>query len=103
MEKIKGHNYFIATVTRPPRVYRGNPFQIEVGLAYGTGQASMAASAVEQEDAVPVAEGEHKEKAGEVQFARLMRFANRVPLLYQPGACAITKGSPLSMPPSGVP
>src|SRR5438552_4655220 len=35
VEKIKGHNYFIATVTRPPRVYRGNPFQVEVGLAYG--------------------------------------------------------------------
>jgi DNA topoisomerase-6 subunit B len=33
VEKIKGHNYFIATVTRPPRVYRGNPFQVEVGLA----------------------------------------------------------------------
>src|SRR5207245_4966650 len=35
VEKIKGHNYFIATVTRPPKVYRGNPFQVEVGLAYG--------------------------------------------------------------------
>src|SRR6185295_255872 len=27
VEKIKGHNYFIATVTRSPKVYRGNPFQ----------------------------------------------------------------------------
>jgi DNA topoisomerase-6 subunit B len=24
-------------------------------------------------------------------MARVMRFANRVPLLYQPGACAVTK------------
>ena len=38
-----------------------------------------------------MAEGEADEKAGEVQMARVMRFANRVPLLYQPGACAITK------------
>jgi len=29
---------FYAAATRPPSVYRGNPFQIEVGLAYG-GQA----------------------------------------------------------------
>ncbi len=26
---------FYAAATRPPAVYRGNPFQIEVGLAYG--------------------------------------------------------------------
>ncbi len=28
---------FYAAATRPPAVYRGNPFQIEVGLAYGGG------------------------------------------------------------------
>ena len=28
---------FYAASTRPPAVYRGNPFQIEVGLAYGGG------------------------------------------------------------------
>src|SRR3989344_5868186 len=57
---------FYVTVTRSPVVYRGFPFQIEVGIAYG---------------------GE-LEKEGQV---KLMRFANRVPLLYQQGACAITK------------
>jgi DNA topoisomerase-6 subunit B len=31
---------FYAAATRPPSVYRGNPFQIEVGIAYG-GQAAM--------------------------------------------------------------
>src|SRR5690242_5102677 len=31
---------FYAASTRPPAVYRGNPFQIEVGIAYG-GQAAM--------------------------------------------------------------
>jgi DNA topoisomerase-6 subunit B len=31
---------FYAAATRPPAVYRGNPFQVEVGIAYG-GQAAM--------------------------------------------------------------
>lgn len=65
VEKIKGHNYFIATVTRPPKVYRGNPFQVEVGLAYG---GSWPADK-------PI---------------ELFRFANRVPLLFQRGACGTT-------------
>jgi DNA topoisomerase-6 subunit B len=65
VEKIKGHNYFIATVTRPPKVYRGNPFQVEVGLAYG---GSWPADK-------PI---------------ELFRFANRVPLLFQRGACGMT-------------
>ena len=67
VEKIKGHNYFIATVTRPPKVYRGNPFQVEVGLAYG---GSWPAD----------------------KTIELFRFANRVPLLFQRGACGITDG-----------
>jgi DNA topoisomerase-6 subunit B len=67
VERIKGHNYFIATVTRPPKVYRGNPFQIEVGLAYG---GSWPAD----------------------KTIELFRFANRVPLLFQRGACGITDG-----------
>jgi len=66
VEKIKGHNYFIATVTRPPKVYRGNPFQVEVGLAYG---GSWPAD----------------------KTIELFRFANRVPLLFQRGACGITQ------------
>jgi len=32
--EIKGAEIYV-TKTRPPTVYRGNPFQIEVGLAYG--------------------------------------------------------------------
>jgi DNA topoisomerase-6 subunit B len=55
-----------ATVARSPAVYRGNPFQIEVGLAYG--------GKLPAEDQVA-----------------LYRFANRVPLQYQQGACAMTK------------
>jgi DNA topoisomerase-6 subunit B len=56
---------FVAT-TRPPAVYRGNPFQIEAGLAYGG-------------------------KLPADQLAQVLRFANRVPLLYQQSACAIFK------------
>ncbi len=57
---------FMASCTRPPAVYRGNPFQVEVGLAYGGGGKAD-------------------------QLAELARFANRVPLLYQAGGCAISK------------
>jgi DNA topoisomerase VI subunit B len=57
---------FIHTITRPAAVYRGNPFQIEVGIGYG---------------------GE-LDKEGSV---KLIRFANKVPLLYQEGACALTQ------------
>ena len=88
-KQIKGD--FYTAVSRKPAVYRGNPFAIEVGLAFGTGQAGMVQSAVEQEEKGPLAEGEEKEGESEVQMARVMRFANRVPLLYQPGACAVTK------------
>jgi len=57
---------FYTAVTRPPSVYRGNPFQIEAGLAYG---GSLSAEGL----------------------ARLLRYANRVPLLYQQSACAMTR------------
>ena len=56
---------FIITTSRPPSVYSGNPFQIEVGLVYGGN--------------LP------KDKP-----VRLLRFANRVPLLYQQGDCVTT-------------
>ena len=57
---------FITAVTRPPAVYRGYPFQIEAGIAWG----------------------------GEVESegqAKIMRYANKVPLLYQKSACSSTK------------
>ena len=57
---------FFAAVSRPPEVYRGNPFQIEAAIAYG---------------------GELPEEGS----VKIMRLTNRVPLLYQEGDCAITK------------
>ncbi len=65
-EIIKNQRYFIATVTREPKVYRGNPFQVEVGLAYG-GNRPMD------------------------RTIDLYRMANRVPLLFQRGACGVTE------------
>src|SRR5439155_27265231 len=40
-------------------------------------------------DALPISEGEAEKDDHEV--ARIIRYANRVPLLYQPAACEITK------------
>ncbi len=57
---------FYCSTTRPPSVYRGNPFQIECGIAYG-GQLP-----------------------GDQQVT-VLRYANKVPLLYQQGACGITE------------
>jgi DNA topoisomerase-6 subunit B len=60
--RFKGE--FFTSHTRPPAVYRGNPFVVEAGIAFG--------GTLSREDAADV-----------------LRFANRVPLLYQPRACAI--------------
>ncbi|MFN3384483.1 MAG: DNA topoisomerase VI subunit B, partial [Archaeoglobaceae archaeon] len=56
---------FVFAVTRKPKVYSGHPFFVEAAIAYG----------------------------GEIKSERaiLLRYANKVPLLYQQGGCAITK------------
>ncbi len=59
---------FYTAVVRPPTVYNGNPFQIEVALAWG---------------------GDIAKDEGDK--AKLIRFANRVPLLHQPGSCCMHK------------
>ncbi|UCF13805.1 MAG: DNA topoisomerase VI subunit B [Thermoplasmatales archaeon] len=56
---------FIVTASRPASVYSGNPFQIEAGIVYG--------GSLPRDNSV-----------------KLMRFANRVPLLYQQGDCVST-------------
>ncbi len=58
--------FYSPPLTRDPAVWQGNPFQVEVGIVYG----------------------------GELppdQPVEFLRFANRVPLLYQAGACGITQ------------
>ena len=59
---------FYAAVTKRPAVYRGNPFVIEAAVAYGG-----------------TLRGD--------ELVKVIRFANRVPLQHQAGACAITKST----------
>jgi len=73
---------FYTASTRPPTVYRGNPFQIEVGIAFG-GELSGAS-----DDETESANGNGKAESAP---ARVIRFANRVPLLYQQSACSMFK------------
>jgi DNA topoisomerase VI subunit B len=83
-KQIKGE--FYTAVTRPPAVYRGNPFVIEAGLAYGKAPDQAATP---EAPASPLAEGEREKDDSEL--ARVIRYANRVPLLYQQSACATFK------------
>jgi len=64
---------FYTSSTRKPSVYRGNPFIVEAALAFGCKDS--------------------KDESGDERepLMRLVRFANRVPLLYQQSACATYK------------
>ncbi|RLC66075.1 MAG: DNA topoisomerase VI subunit B, partial [Chloroflexi bacterium] len=59
-------DFYSPPVTREASVYAGHPFQVEVGIVHGGDLPSDS----------PV---------------KILRFANRVPLLYQQGGCACTK------------
>ncbi len=130
---------FFVAATRPPAVYRGNPFQIEVGLAYGGGSTAHRVTREElvelllQSDARTlrqflvntfdgmgtdgadkiIAESKQKTRISpgnlrereidrlhhamrsvnlhDGQTMNVSRYANRVPLQFQAGACAITQ------------
>ncbi len=130
---------FFVAATRPPSVYRGNPFQIEVGLAYGGGSTAHRVTREElvelllQSDARTlrqfmvntfdgmgtdgadkiIAESKQKTRISpgnlrerdidrlhqamrsvnlhDGQTMNVFRYANRVPLQFQAGACAITQ------------
>ena len=58
--------FYAPPVTRDPSVYTGNPFQVEAGVVFGG-------------DLPPD------------QPIEVLRFANRVPLMYQAGGCALTQ------------
>ncbi len=130
---------FYAAATRPPAVYRGNPFQIEVGLAYGGGPLTrriprdVLVESLEESDArtlrqflITTFQGIGAEAADKIlteahlrrraspgklkkaeidslhqalqrvnisegQSMNVLRYANRVPLQFQAGGCAITQ------------
>jgi DNA topoisomerase-6 subunit B len=84
-------DFYVAT-SRKPVVYRGHPFAIEVGIAYG-----RPGDTLEMTDSGKIVEVAKKKSNEEVLMGaadepvRLIRFANRVPLVFQQSACAITK------------
>jgi DNA topoisomerase-6 subunit B len=130
---------FFTAATRPPSVYRGNPFVIEAALAYGGGVAAQKITRealgeiASESDARSLRQfltttftgmgGEAAEKilaeaqlaprqspaklkkpqldalyaamqdvsVDEGQSMTVLRYANRVPLQFQPAACAVTQ------------
>lgn len=130
---------FYAAATRPPAVYRGNPFQIEVALAYGAGLATRKVTADElnqlldetdvrtckqflvntfdglgadgadrivksaglgtrqspsrlkKPERVALHEAMQDISISESQSMNVLRYANRVPLQFKMGDCAITR------------
>src|SRR5437588_2980985 len=130
---------FFCAATRPPAVYRGNPFLIEVGLAYGgasstqkvtldaltdllsesdarslkqfllttfDGVGAAGADQILSQARMETRQSPSKLKKDEIdqlfaamrnvnlsenQSMQVLRYANRVPLQFQPAACAITQ------------
>ena len=130
---------FYAAATRPPAVYRGNPFQIEVALAFGgvsaaekvtleslkemltetdsrtirqfliNGFSGIGADGAERiikasklgtrktpgklkpKEVLALHEAMKNVNLDEGQSMNVLRYANRVPLQFQQGACAITQ------------
>ncbi len=130
---------FFTAATRPPSVYRGNPFLVEAALAYGGGTSAQKITReglgelASESDARSLRQfltttfsgigGEAAEKilaeaqlaprqspsklkkpqldalhgamqhvnAEESQSMNVLRYANRVPLQFQPAACAVTQ------------
>lgn len=72
---------YVKAITREPVVYRGNPFQIEAAIAYGGALAAQPKEGeAHVEEAVP-------------QPVKLIRYANKMPLLYEQSSCALTKAA----------
>ena len=130
---------FFTAATRPPSVYRGNPFVIEAALAYGggvaaqkvsreglgelagesdsrslrqfltttfTGMGGEAADRIIAEAELAPRQSPSKLKKAQLdalhaamqdvsvdegQSMTVLRYANRVPLQFQPAACAVTQ------------
>jgi DNA topoisomerase-6 subunit B len=138
LHKVVPGEFYVAA-TRPPAVYRGNPFVVEAALAYGgvsTAQKvslealtellsesdarslrqflistfngigpdgaekilkeadlgqRMTPGKLKTADITKLHAAMRSVSLDEGQTMNVMRFANRVPLQFQPGACAITQ------------
>ena len=90
-------DFYVAS-SRPPVVYRGRPFLVEVGIAFGRPGDTMVLT---EEGRIVESAAKKGRKAEEDQNlignadepVRLIRYANRVPLMFQQSACAITKSA----------
>ncbi len=130
---------FFTAATRPPSVYRGNPFLIEAALAYGGGVSSQrisrealgelagesdsrslrqfltttfagvgaegadkilteaqlaprqSPSKLKKQQLDALHEAMQHVSADDGQSMNVLRYANRVPLQFQPAACAVTQ------------
>jgi DNA topoisomerase-6 subunit B len=93
LQKEVEADFYVAS-TRSPVVYRGHPFLVEAGIAYGRPGDTM-----EVTESGKIVESDKKKKkqsdenllGSADEPIRLIRYANRVPLLFQQSACAITK------------
>lgn len=70
---------FFSVISRKPTVYHGYPFQVEVAVAFGGNAGKESAGVVDEASGKPVRQAE------------IMRFANLTPLLFEGGACVISK------------
>jgi DNA topoisomerase VI subunit B len=83
---------FYSASSRSPVVYRGRPFAVEVGIAYGKIGDSLAMTDTGKIVAINKKQQNQEALIGAAdEPIRLIRYANRVPLLFQQSACAITK------------
>ncbi|MFA4854967.1 MAG: DNA topoisomerase VI subunit B [archaeon] len=73
---------FLSVVERKPQVYsEGIAFQVEVAVAFGGNAGRGSGETIENSDGTKT----------EIKRVEVMRFANRVPLLFDGGGCALTK------------
>ncbi len=73
---------FVFVTTRKPSVYKGGyAFQVEVGVAYGGGSGRL----------VSVDKKADEDGPRETRVSEIIRYANKAPLLFDAGACGITK------------
>ncbi len=91
---------FCFVYTRKPSVYKGGyAFQVEVGLAYGGNAGRLISVEVPEKvkNKKPKKDKngkiiiEEEEKPREIRSSEVIRYANKAPLLFDAGGCAITK------------
>ncbi|MFX1511900.1 MAG: DNA topoisomerase VI subunit B [Promethearchaeota archaeon] len=99
---------FFTTVSRPPQAYGGHAFIIETGVAYGSKKRKIRhAKRINQEEATEIRnekeeptlvlgptladEDESNLSEGIPPGLNIRRFANRIPLLYDPKGCIMWK------------